>query len=83
LEQHDIIEYYFFAFKLAHSTKMKRSSTKKKILACPKCVGPLEVAPDANGHFVPRGHFGVRQATQTDTSGQFEHPKCVAPLEMP
>jgi hypothetical protein len=29
LEQHDIIEYYFFAFKLAHSSKMKKSSTKK------------------------------------------------------
>jgi hypothetical protein len=41
-----------------------------------------ENGPDANEHFMSRGYFRVRQATQADARGQFKRPKCGVPLNM-
>jgi hypothetical protein len=61
--------------------KKEKENKENKTLGCPKCVGPLEVAPDANRYFTSRGHFGIRLAMRTDARGQVGHPKCVAPLD--
>jgi hypothetical protein len=65
IEQQDIEYYLFCRLNLLIQQKRKKEQGNKA-LGCPKCIGPLEVAPEANVHFAPHGHFDVRLATQTD-----------------